>query len=230
MSAPTPTTPLKTESQRDCNYVSLQRDTVTLFAGTDAEAHYANADVNLQRISLIPPEPKLWETALKCSDRHGTALTALRVAQCKENVLDINASSSDLNLTGDWGVVGDEGEQVITIKGGSHDIRVAGEVHSHGRRADIVIGLYSDQSFAPTHDIDLSSLQPSTARSISGRPLTVILCRVNQPWRAWFGGAPKDIQLPPGARVLKLASFGAQVHYWAKLGAVKAGLIKGRKE
>lgn len=223
------TTPLRTEAQVDRNWVSLQKDTVTLRSSTPEQEHYAYDTVDLLKLDLLPTEPKRWESALKVSGRVHAYLTGIHVAQCKENALDINWSE-DITLDGSWGVIGDAGEQCITIKGGSRRVLVRGTVYSYGTRADIAIGLHSDQSFEPTEDINLSELRTSESREITGRPLTVILCRVNQPWKAWLlGSAPKDIQLPAGAKVLRLMSFGAQCHWLAKWVGVKTGLIKGRR-
>lgn len=219
-------TPLKTERQPDANYLSLERNGQTLFAGT-TEARPTTPPYDGMEIG--PEEPKQWDTALKCSGRYGTHLRGLNVAQCRENALDINNVSNDLDLEGDWGLIGREGEQVITVKGGSYDCRVAGEVWSRGTRADVAVGLWSDQSTTVSHHLDFRGLTPSSVRLLFDQPLTFIICRVNQPWRAWFGFAPKDIQLPEDARVLKLKSLGAQLHWVAKWLAVKIGVIKARR-
>lgn len=217
----TATTPaLKTEKQPDRNWVSLNADSIVLYAGTPDAEHYANDEVKLSELDYVPSKPKAWETALKVSERLNTHLTSLRVAQCKENALDVNNRSFSCSFDGEWGVTGDEGEQIWTVKGASSHIRVTGVAHSLGKRADLVVGLWSDQSTRTSHNLDFRGL-----RHVTGRPLTVILCRVNNPWFAWIGRAPADIQLPANARVLKLKSLGAQVHWWAKLAAVKLGLF-----
>lgn len=223
------TTPLRTEAQVDRNWISLNSDTVVLFAGTDHEVHLPKDTTFEASLNYIPDFPKDWESALKVSGRQGVYMTDLKVAQCKENALDVNWSK-DVCLHGEWGFAGFEGEQTITIKGGSSHIKVSGIVHSHGTRADFILGLWSDQSFDPTEKIDLSELRSSSSRNVIGlERLTVILCRVHQPWKAWLlGSAPNDIQLPPGSKVLRLKSLGAQCHWFLKRAAVKIGLIKGR--
>lgn len=212
-------TPLRTEKQRDANWLSLNADTITYFAGTPQEVSYSNGEVEIPR-DIMPPRPKDWETAFKCSKRTNTHLTGLRVAQCKENVHDANNQTAHCSFYGDWGVTGDEGEQVFTGKGGSHHLVYGGAVHSRGARADIVIGLWSDQCFDASHNLDYSRLVHA-----SGRPLTFILCRVNNPIRAALG-RPTDIKLPPGAKVLFWKSIGAQIGWWVKWLAVKAGLFR----
>lgn len=209
---------LHTEKQPDRNWLSLNRDSVVLYAGT-LEAVQLAANEPIPR-DLLPPNPKDWESAFKCSAREGEALTGLRVAQCKENAADANNGTNDCWFSGDWGVVGDEGEQIFTAKGGSHDLVYVGKVHSRGTRADVVVGLWSDQSTLVSHHLDYSGL-----RHVTGRPLTFILCRVNSPLRAALG-KPTDITLPPGAKVLFWKSIGAQVGWWAKRLAVALGLFK----
>lgn len=222
MSTATATT-LKTETQPDRNWVSLNRDTVVLRAGTSEERHYANDEVALPYLSYIPDKPKDWESALKCSGRVGTHLKGLSVAQCKENAADCNAETHDCSFEGDWGMAGGEGEQVLTVKGGSHHLAFAGEVWSRGTDCDIEVGAWSDQSTSATHHIDLSGLRHAT-----GRPLTVVLARVHSPLMAALG-RPRDIALPPNAKVLFWASLAEQCHWWAKRVAVAVGLVRSRR-
>jgi len=214
----TTTTPLRTAKQ-DHNFLSLNYDSVVWFAGTDREVEH-NESIPL---SLLPDDPKNWDAILKCSNRHNTHLRGLNVAQGMENALDINNRSSHCSFEGDWGVTGVKGDQVITVKGGSNNISVMGNISSRGNRADLVTGLWSDQSFETSHHIDYSHLYHT-----NGRPLTFIFCRVNSPIMAALG-RPRDIQLPPGAKVLFWKSIGSQIHWWCKFAAVKLGIIKGRK-
>lgn len=219
MTATTPP-PLRTAEQ-DVNYLSLNRTSIVLYAGTpdETEVHVvADSDIP---VDLVPPDVKHWDSILKCSDRHDTTLTGLRVAQGKENSLDINRGSSGLTFSGDWGVVGNTGEQVMTIKGGSFTIHLSGTVYSSGTDCDLEIGCWSDQSMEVVHDLDLSGL-----KHVVGRPLTVVLGRVRQPWKAWIGKAPDDIRLPAGAKVLVWGSIQEQLYWWAKRAAVKLGLFR----
>lgn len=198
--------PIRT-AEKDCNYLSLNRDTVVWYAGTEEE-HQGNLPYPLH---LIPADPKAWDTILKLSGRRKTELCGLRAAQGKENTVDMNNECAGIALEGDFGVEGNEGEQIFTIKGGCTDILVKGTVHSRGVKTDIEVGAWSDQSTKPSTHIDLSLL-----RHASGRPLTVVLSRVNNPLRSILFGRSPDIALPAGARVLKGLSLGGLLYWWAK--------------
>lgn len=201
------TTPIRTAA-RDCNYLSLNRDSVVLYAGTDQEQPL---DAIPYPVELVPEDPKQWDSILKVSGAVDLYVADARIAQGKENAIDINNRAAHLDITGDIGITGVEGEQVITIKGGSSHVTIAGVVHSRGRDCDIEIGAWSDQSTEVTHTIGLSRLRHAT-----GRPLTVVLGRVRQPWRAWIGKAPDDIWLPPGAKVAIWGSIQEQAYWWSK--------------
>lgn len=200
------TTPIRTAEQ-DRNYLSLNLDSVVWYAGTPEEVQ---GEIPYP-LHLLPADPKRWDSILKLSNRHKTSLYAVQVAQGKENVVDINNETSGILIEGQFGVTGEEGEQIFTIKGGSSDILLKGSVHSRGKLADIYVGQWSDQSTAPSHHIDLSLLRHET-----GRPLTVILSRVNSPLRSILLGRSPDIALPANARVLKWASLGGLAYWWLK--------------
>lgn len=205
-------------SKADKNYLSLNNGCAMFYAGT----------VNLQYLPLSEPIPKVispedplkWDAILKCSNRHDTTLTDLKVAQGQENSLDINNKSSNLDFSGDWGVSCNIGDQVFTIKGASHDIKISGNIYSDGKKAVVVIGEWSDQSYDKSYNIDLSDLKMA-----DGSPVTVIVSRVNNPILAAFGRS-KDIKFPKNFKVLTLMSLGEQIYWWAKWLAVKAKIIK----
>lgn len=198
--------PIRT-AEVDANYLSLNSDSVVWFAGTNQE-HAGNIPYPLD---LIPANPKAWDSILKCSGRRNTHLTSIRAAQGKENVWDCNNETAYCSFFGDWGVVGTEGQQIGTVKGGSHDLVFGGKVRSRGTDCDFEIGAWSDQSMAPSHTLDYSSLE-----HITGRPLTFVFGRVHQPWKALLGKAPDDILLPPNAQVDIWGSITEIVGWWAK--------------
>lgn len=204
----------------DANWLSLTRDAETLYAGTP-EARQLDRAYEPIPTSMLPGDPKQWDSILKCSGRENTHLTGLRVAQGKENCFDANNRTIDCSFVGEWGVEGNEGEQVFTIKGGSRLLSFGGPVYSRGTDCDIELGSWSDQSIETTHDISLYGLYHA-----SGRPLTVVLGRVNQPWRAWIGRMPDDIEPPENAKVLIWGSIVEQIGWWAKWIAVKIGLYR----
>lgn len=200
------TEPIRT-SKADKNFLSLNRDSVVWFAGTDG-AHQGSIPYPPD---LLPERPSDWDAIIKFSGRHNTELGQLRVAQGGENSVDVNAETHGLALEGEFGVGGGRGDQVITIKGGSTDILIKGIVYSDGVKADVTIGCWSDQSTKPSSHIDLSLL-----RHVSGRPLTVILGRVNWALVSIIRGYSPDIALPPGARIKRWASLGEWLYWWLK--------------
>ena len=209
-------------SERDQNYLSFNRDSIVWFAGTDEERE--ETDPIPQPLNLLPEKPKKWDSILKFSNRKDTRLLDIWVDQGKENAVDINNESSGLILQGNFGTKQSEGEQVITIKGGSHNITMFGKVHSQGTDADLEVGCWSDESYDVSHNLNLSGLSRD---SDDYRPITVVFGRVNNPIMAALG-KPKDIQLPKGAKVLFWASIGEIIYWHLKYAAVKLGLI-GRK-
>lgn len=191
-------------SRADRNYLSWSGDTLQWYLGTDHPEPCERVPEE-----VYPAVLSDWESALKVS---GNAcpiyVNSIRAAQCNENVLDIN-HSHEVSITGEFGRLNEVGDQVITIKGGSSSITLAGMIGSRGRSASVVIGQWSDQSFEPSRYIDLTGL-----RSANG-PLTVILSRCDR----------KTIKLPPEAKVLEFKSIAFKLYWWAKWLAVKAGLF-----
>lgn len=202
-------TPIRTAT-KDINYFSINSNSVVYNAGTDQEDDKGDIPIPLV-LNLIPTNPKDYDSILKISGRHNLIVPSVLAAQGKENSVDINNEAAFIVLGGQWGGVGDEGEQVFTIKGGSHSIIISGEVISRGTDTDIEIGCWSDQSTKPVSDIDLSGLYRS-----NGAPLRVVFGRVNQPWRVLLGKAPKDIKLPKNAKIDYFGSLGEMTYWWLK--------------
>lgn len=205
-------------AEKDQNYLSLNENSIVWFAGTPEE--HEEPGPLAQPLELLPENPKSWDSILKCSGRNSERLTGVIVAQGKENSLDINNESYNLDFAGSWGYVGNEGEQVITIKGGSRNIRLSGPVYSRGTNCDIEIGCWSDQSFDASCDIDLWRLY-----SGRGQKLTVKIARVKDFWKTWLG-MKTSIQLPEDAKILRIKSLGEYIYWWAKFAMVKIGLLK----
>lgn len=199
-------TALLRTSKADLNYCSITESSVLWYAGTPAAAE----GPLVYPLTFLPPTPKNWDSSLKLSGAKGVRLAGVRAEQCRENVLDINYSK-DCILEGQWGYGGGIGNQTITIKGGSHNISIKGTIGSDGERATVVVGAWSDQSTATTHDLDLSLLRHSTGRSI-----TVILGRVNSPLRSILFRRSPDILLPSNARIKIWASLGDLIYWHTK--------------
>lgn len=205
-------------SKADKNYLSLNDGCAIFYAGTVDLKYLPSTEPIPTKIT--PENPIEWDAILKCSNRHDTVLNGLEVSQGQENSLDINNKSSNLDFSGEWGVSCATGDQVFTIKGGSHDIKLSGKIFSKGRKAIVVIGEWSDQSYDTSYNIDLSELE-----MYDGSAVTIIVSRVNCPILAAFGKS-KDIKFPKNFKVKTIMSLGEQIYWWAKWLAIKAKIIK----
>jgi hypothetical protein len=199
-------------SKADKNFFSLDAQNAVWFAGTD-EWCYETGPIPTE---LMPENPQDWDAILKTSNRSDTYLKELRIAQGRENALDQNNRTRDCSFQGDFGVGSGplrqpNPDQVITTKGGSHDIVYSGTIWSKGRNADVVVGAWSDQSHDISTDLDYSGLS-----RVDGQPVTFILSRCAR------------VKLPPNAKVLRLKSLGYSIYWWAKFAAVKLHLLPSK--
>lgn len=196
------TTPIRT-SRADRNYLSYSGDTVQLYMGTP-EARSIQPPYPMD---MLPTDPQSWDAVLKVSSNDNavslvsTPDAPVRIAQGRENAIDCNNLAGDVTIRGEIGYGGGEGDQVVTIKGGSSDITISGTIHSRGRDCDVELGMWSDQSTDPVHHLDLVGLKRA-----DGRPVTVIIVRADM----------RTIALPEGAKVLQLKSALAVAYWWAK--------------
>ncbi len=140
--------------------------------------------------------------------------TPLIIPQGRENAVDMNNVAWAIRIKAEFGRPGQEGDQVITVKGGCSGIWLMGTIYSRGRNADYVQDAWSDQSAALCSEIDLSGLVRA-----DGQPVTIILGR--------FGS--KVAAYPASYRVLFWKSLGYSLYHVGKSAAVKLGLIKGIK-
>lgn len=195
-------------SAADRNVLSLNHSSIVWYAGTPDE-HEGQLPYPFH---LSLDDPAAWSSSLKLSNCSNIMLGGIRAAQCMENTIDINNRATNCALEGVFGHAELRGDQCVTIKGGSSGITIKGVVMSdEGRKGDLTVGCWSDQSTDTTHHIDLSLLRHST-----GRPLTVILGRVNSPLRSILLGHSPDIVLPPNARIKIWASLGEVAYWWLK--------------
>lgn len=204
-------------SRADRNYLGLGANgAVDFFAGTPD----ARPGVLPEPFVVIPPVPQDWDATIKAGGGVGNGWTIPdgKAAQGRENVVDCNhVHDNSFKLA--YGVDGGIGDQVLTVKGGSYNITFAGTIYSFGRNADCVIGMWSDQNFDISHDLDFSSL-----RRGDSRPITFIFGRVGNPLMAALG-RPPTIKLPPNAKVLFWKSIGVVCYWWLKFAAVKLGIL-----
>lgn len=95
-------------------------------------------------------------TPLKLSHSIDVSGIGIRSPQGLENALDINVCEN-VKLGGKFGGGIVEGDQVVTVKGGSKNIELSGLIAGHGNRSGvhIEIGNHSDQSTEPTKNVVL---------------------------------------------------------------------------
>jgi hypothetical protein len=207
-------------SRADSNYFSIAKNQATWFAGTP-EAKDVETWQN--PLVLTPLDSSSWDAILKVTNSVHVVIENAIIAQGRENVVDCNNGAHHNFIHGQFGAIGQRGDQVVTVKGGCHDLSFSGQIHSEGKKADIVVGAWSDQSHVTSHMLDFGRVSRA-----DGRPVTLILGRVNNPISALFGRSP-DIILPDGAKVLFWRSLGEQLYWWGKLAAVKLNLIPAAK-
>jgi hypothetical protein len=199
---------MSTTSKHDANWFSVSNNTFQFFAGTDKVAQ-AEGIPN-------PPifgsdAPGAWDTYLKiCDGTHDLKISGICAKQGMEGTVDFNNGAHHVALAGDFGWGGGSGDQVVTLKGGCHDISLAGVIYSRGNEADIVIDAWSDQSRELCYNIDLSNLTRA-----DGQPITIILGR--------FGSTVAHY--PPSHKVLWWKSIGYRAYWLAKRAAVALHLL-----
>lgn len=215
------TTPVRTSSA-DFNYLSCSNGIWGLNEGsTDPAYPEQNLPAQPVPLDLTPSDPQLYAAILKiCDGTTNLDLSAgtlartqgsLQIAQGHENSLDINNRVSGLTIFAEFGWGGGDGDQVITVKGGSHDNKIMGVIYSTGTNADYVQDAWSDQCSDLVSDMDLSGLTRA-----DNQPVSIILGR--------FGS--KVYHYPLSYHVLFWKSLGYKLYYVGKQAAVKLGLIK----
>jgi hypothetical protein len=203
-------------SKKDVNYFSISQNQCEYFSGSGAAQP---GQVPTPPV-FSPLYPLDYDAILKISNSTDIILNDVEVAQGRENSVDCNNYARNSSVSGLFGVGGEKGDQVFTIKGGSNNLKFAGTIFSSGKKAHIVIGEWSDQSFETSYNIDLSEL-----KTHDGSPVTVIVSRVNNPILSAFGKS-KDIKFPANFKVLTTISLLEQAYWWIKLFFVKTGIIK----
>lgn len=198
-------------SAADVNRLSCSNNIWGYDEGSD---HAQTLDHIPEPLDLLPPNPQAFSAILKiCDNSHDIWLGQrglIQIAQGKENSVDFNNRVANCTIAAEFGFGGGVGDQVITVKGGCHDCRFSGVIHSTGRNGDVVIDAWSDQCHDLCSNIDLSGLTRA-----DNQPVCVILGR--------FGS---KANLPRGAKVLFWKSLGYKLYWLGKLAAVKMGLFK----
>jgi hypothetical protein len=123
----------------------------------------------------VAPGEQRWADTLKFSNAQDGTITGRKIVGGYEDCVDCNRNAADLDIHFDEWHSG--GLYVSTIKGGSHDIRLSGEIVVRGSETDIDLGNGSDQSNERAKRITLNL----TARD--GQPVRV---RVLNAWEPIF--------------------------------------------
>jgi hypothetical protein len=200
-------------SKADLNYLSVSNGVWGVNEGSD-HAENLPGEPDWDTFSLTPPNARDYASLLKiCDNSRGLSIPKpatglLSIAQGQENAVDVNNRVASLNLVAHFGAGGQSGDQVITVKGGCHDLRFWGIIHSTGNNAEVVVGNWSDQCYDESYNLDFTGLVHE-----DGQPVTFILARC------------RDVKLPPGARVLRWKSLCLSAYWWAKWAAVKLHLL-----
>jgi hypothetical protein len=172
----------------DFNYFSITNDGYVIGAGGPNPIHVEHLPVDGE---FLPNDPLQYSDVLKFSKRSYMSLSDIKVAQGKEDAVDINNKCKYLALHGEFGI-GGGGKQVITIKGGSEHITFTGV--SHGN--NIEIGNWSDQSTNFTSNVTLN------LKSANGKPIKVSI------------GRAKDIKLAGDCKKNLLGSVLVTAWWW----------------
>jgi hypothetical protein len=119
-----------------------------------------------------PTSPASYDSILKIADGAAVSAENIEVAQGHEDALNIQNQSGPVSLRGNFGYGRAPGLRIIAIKGGCHDIVLQGTIYQRGTRTDVEIGDWSDQSIAPSVNIDASGLI-----AFDGKPVRVVIAR-----------------------------------------------------
>lgn len=119
-------------------------------------SYYEERGLNLDSLDLSSHEDGDVSSMLKISHSSHIFGVNLSIPQGDENAVDIDVCE-DVAIAGFFGDPGVECDQVVTVKGGSRRIRVAGIVRTTQtrRKAHVQIGNWMDQSYRASRDIAL---------------------------------------------------------------------------
>lgn len=158
---------------------------------------------------FMPPISQEYDDVLKFSNAHRITGHDITVYGGRENAIDFNRTCSDIRLSALRLIGGDQ--SAIVIKGGTTRIDLSDVLITPSKRAwcDILIGDWSDQSYARTTEITLTDV-----RRTDGLPVRVVVGRATVPW--FIGG---------NCRVQRIESAGAKIYWWGKYCLRKLHLV-----
>lgn len=145
----------------DYNYFSINHGQYIVDSGLPTSHEVFVLPTNNE---FLPSNAASYSDILKFSNQQNYVLENAKVAQGKEDSVDINNNCSNIILSGEFGI-GGGGTQVMTIKGHSTNINIVGT--SHGNK--IEIGNWSDQTYDISENITLN------VTSVNGKPIMVAI-------------------------------------------------------
>lgn len=174
-------------------------DKLILYAGSD---HPEVVDSVPNPPVFTPDNPSQYATILKTSGNiNPISFDGAVIGQGHENSIDINNRCHDITHTNATiGVNGPNGDQVITLKGGSRNIKISGIVHSRGTRqkVDVDIGNWSDQSYDNTQGVTFD------LKHVDGKPINVRI------------GRAVNVTLLGDCKKMVFASLLLKCYWWFK--------------
>jgi hypothetical protein len=137
---------------------------------------------------LVPPAGT--DDTLKITDCDTGRVDVEVVVGGREDCLDVNNRSYDIEIGTLSTIWEPRGKYVATIKGGSRSIVLKGVVRGHGKVCDVDLGNWSDQSQKVTERITLN------LRHEKGEPITYRVLNAKKP--VLIGGPYKKVLSVPG--------------------------------
>lgn len=189
---------MSSSTRTDINYFSIGEQYV-FFAGSD---HPQTVDSIPTPPIFTPENPSQYAAILKASGSDkGIWIDSPVIAQGHENAIDINNRSKNIKYSNATiGATGENGDQVITIKGGSTDIQITGVLHTRGNRqsVDVDVGNWSDQSYNNSERITLNLTH------VDGKKINVRI------------GRAKNVILLGSCKQMVFASLVLKAYWWFK--------------
>ena len=118
---------------------------------------------------IIPPGAD-YSDALKFSHASGITVRVKRIVGGLEDVVDCNRFVSDCHVYAD--LIEPRGLHILTVKGGTDNFSISGDVGGHGRSCDLEKDMWSDQANSPSRNIRIN------LKTRDGSPIT---------YRTWGG-------------------------------------------
>ncbi len=140
---------MSSSTQIDVNYYSISNNIAGLYEGGSNPQPLTGKE----NISFNPPNPGQYAGILKIGDNSTVVLFNINVSQGYESAVDIN-NNCNTRLSGVFGDTNKNGNQIISVKGGSYAV-FNGVLRGEGERkvlffnltADVLVDNWSDQNY-----------------------------------------------------------------------------------